>query len=203
VKRRHPSRRHPSAWRKVAPALLAALALVACLVWAPACELGGGDGADGDTTSTTEQTGPESGDIAGVVGETMKVGQATVTVRALHSTFQPASPEQRLSEKTPTAPGAGETFYQAYVRVTNTEVTPLRIDAEDFVCRVADSIVAIEPTRSGPFPRSLLRNTSLDLMLTFKAAAGYLPMLIYTPPWYDGIITVTPEAEETTTTATR
>lgn len=173
---------------------------VCCLAWAPGCDLGGAEGSDGDTTSTTKPAGPESGDIAGVVGETIEVGQATVAVRALHSTFQPASPEQRLSEKTPTAPAAGETFYQAYVRVTNTGATPLRIDPEDFVCRVADSIVAIEPTRSGPFPRSLLGNTSLDLMLTFKAAAGYLPMLIYNPPWYDGIITVSPEAEETTTT---
>ncbi|MBN1631207.1 MAG: hypothetical protein JW990_15710 [Thermoleophilia bacterium] len=197
-------RLHSTSWFRALLGPLTALLLTACcLVWTSGCDLGGGEGAEGRTTSTTEEEGQESGDIAGVIGEAIKVGQATVTVRALHSTFQPASPEQRLSEKTPTAPGAGETFYQAYVRVTNTDVTPLRIDPEDFVCRVADSVVAIEPTRSGPFPRSLLNNTSLDLMLTFRAAAGYLPMLIYTPPWYDGIITVTPEAEETTTTSTQ
>ena len=201
-------RRHATRWRGALCrggallSLLAGLLLAAsCLAWTVACDIGG-EGGDGGTSSSTEPQGPESGDIEGVVGETIQVGQAAVVVRALHSTFQPATPEQRLSEATPTAPEAGETFYQAYVRVTNTGETPLRIDAEDFVCRVAGSVVPIEPTRSGPFPRSLLKNTSLDLMLTFEAATGYQPMLIYNPPWYDGIITITPEAEETTTTTT-
>lgn len=176
----------------------ALLVVLSCLWLAPACTIGGG-GTDA-TTSSTEPEGPESGDVEGVVGETIKVGGATIVVRALHSTFQPATPEQRLSEETPTAPGTGETFYQAYVRVANTgeAATPIRVDAEDFVCAVGQAVVAIEPTRSGPYPRSLLKNTSLDLLLTFKAAAGYRPVLIYTPPWYDGMITVSPEVEETT-----
>jgi hypothetical protein len=109
-------------------------------------------------------------------------------------------PEQRLSGETPTAPAAGESFYQAYVRVKNTGVTPLRVDPEEFVCAVGNSVVTIEPTRSGPFSRSLLKNTSLDLLLTFKGPAGFQPILLYRPSWYQGVISVSPQTEETTTT---
>lgn len=160
------------------------------------------EGTDGMTTTSAAQEGPESGDVEGAVGQQIALGTAVVMVRALHSTFQPAAPAQRLSEATPTAPGVGETFYQAYVRVENTAVTPIRVDAEDFVCAVGGAVVAVEPTRSGPFPRSLLKNTSLDLLLTFRAPAGYQPMLIYSPSWYDGTISISPEAEETTTSTT-
>jgi hypothetical protein len=181
--------------------VLAVIATVSCLVWVAACDSNGDGGGDGDTTTSTDLGGPESGDVEGVVGEEIKVGQAIVTVRALQATFQPATPEQRLSDQTPTAPEAGEGFYQAYVRVENTGATPLRADAEDFVCVVGDSVVGIEPTRSGPLPRSLLRHTSLDFLLTFKAKAGFQPMLLYRPPWYDGIISVSPQSGETTTTS--
>lgn len=151
---------------------------------------------DDGTTSSTGEVEEDSGDIEGVVGENIEVGSVVVTVRALEATFQPAVPEQRLTEQTPPAPGAGESFYQAYVTVENTAVTPIRVDARDFMCAVGDSVVAIEPTRSGPLPRSLLKSTSLDLLLTFKAQAGYQPMLIYRPPWHDGAVTVTPGLSE-------
>lgn len=188
--------------RRVAlSSIVALLLMVLCLGWLTACDEG--EGADGDTTTSSELEGPESGDIEGVVGEKIAVGQvASVTVRALHATFQPATPAQRLSNATPNAPGTGETFYQAYVRVSNRAETPLRVEATDFVCRVGERLVAIDPTRSGPLPRSLLKNTSLDLMLTFTADAGFEPVLIYTPPWYDGIISIGPEVEESTTTTT-
>jgi hypothetical protein len=180
---------------------VALVALVAlCLVWATSCSSGGGS-TDGQTTSSTGNGGSESGDIEGSLGADIKVGAATVTVRALQATFQPAMPEQRLSEETPSAPAANESFYQAYVRVKNTGVTPLRVDPEDFACAIGDSVVAIEPTRSGPSSRSLLKNTSLDLLLTFEGPAGFPPVLLYRPPWYDGVISVSPQVEETTTTA--
>ena len=51
--------------------------------------------------------------------EEIDLGDAVITVRALQSTFQPAMPSQRLSESTPSAPGVGESFYQALVRVKN------------------------------------------------------------------------------------
>ncbi|MFH0917263.1 MAG: hypothetical protein V1912_12575, partial [bacterium] len=117
------------------------------------------------------------------------------------ATFQPAMPLQRLSEQTPSAPASGESFYQAYVRVENGGATPIRVDPSDFACAVGDTVARIEPTRSGPLPRSLLENTSLDLLLTFKAKAGFEPVLLYSPPWYDGVVRIGPQAEETTTTS--
>jgi len=187
--------------REVLPLIVTLLLMVSCLGWLAACDEGSGS-VDGGVTSSTDLEGPESGDIDGIVGEKIAVGHASITVRALHATFQPATPAQRLSNATPGAPDTGETFYQAYVRVQNRGEAPLRVDAKDFVCRVGDRLVAIEPTRSGPLPRSLLQNTSLDLMLTFTAAAGYEPVLIYTPQWYEGIISIGPEVEESTTTTT-
>ncbi len=182
------------------PLFLLLLAVMLCVASAVGCDAETGASTDGETTTSVGGAETESGDIEGTVGEEITVGEATVTVRALHATFQPAVPEQRLSEQSPTAPATGESFYQAYVRVSNNAVTPIRIDAEDFVCAVGDSVVSIEPTRSGPFPRSLLNGTSLDLLLTFKAQAGFQPILMYSPPWYDGVIRVSPESNEETTT---
>lgn len=165
-----------------------------------ACEPAEDGAVSGITTSTTEGSGGRSGDVEGRVGEDIRVGDATITVRALEATFQPAVPEQRLSEAPPMAPEAGESFYQAYVRVKNLGTTPIRVDAADFFCAAGESVVGIEPTRSGPLPRSLLTNASLDLVLTFKAEAGFEPLLIYRPPWHDGTITISPKSEQDLTT---
>jgi hypothetical protein len=186
--------------RRYVPLVTLILLLVAaCVLLVIACSPDEEVSGDGVTTTSSEDGATQSGDIEGGIDEEIKVGAAIVTVRALQATFQPAVPAQRLSEQTPTAPGSGETFYQAYVRIKNTGVTPLRVDPEDFVCAVGDTVVTIEPTRSGPFPRSLLKNASLDLLLTFRAQAGFA-VLIYSPPWYDGSITIAPQSEETTTT---
>ncbi len=185
--------------------MLLAATLALGTLWLQACDSSGDSSSGGGTTSSTSAGSSQSGDIRGVLGEDITVGDALITVRALQSTFQPAMPAQRLNASTPSAPGVGESFYQAYVRVTNTEVTPLRVDPEDFLCRIGDKVVSIEPTRSGPAARSLLKNTSLDLLLTFKGPAGFQPDLIYDPPWYNGMITIGPaadeqEVEETTST---
>lgn len=185
-----------------AKVILALLLLLACLGLV-ACE-STEDGAGGvSTSSTVEESRERSGDIQGRVGEEIRVGNATITVRALEATFQPAMPEQRLSEEAPSAPGVGESFYQAYLRVGNGGTAPIRVDAADFYCAVGESVVGIEPTRSGPSPRSLLRNASLDLVLTFKARAGFEPLLIYRPPWHVGTITISPKSEEGSTSTTR
>ncbi|NLV72966.1 MAG: hypothetical protein GXY46_10270 [Actinobacteria bacterium] len=186
--------------RPVAALLLVVLALVLCVGSGPACDSGGEEGIVGGASSTTGRGDTESGDIKGSVGDEIKVGDAVITVRALDATFQPAVPERRLSERIPTGLGSGESFYQAYVRVQNTGLTPIRADAGDFACVVGESVVEIEPARSGPPARSLLKNASLDLVLTFQAQAGFEPMLIYRPPWYKGVITVSPEVEGATTT---
>lgn len=158
------------------------------------------DDTGSSTTSSSEGQGVQSGDVEGKVGTAVEVADVRVTVRALEATFQPAQPVQRLSEEAPSAPAAGESFYQAYVRVQNLGVAPVRVDPHDFACLVDNTVVPIEPTRSGPFARSLLKNTSLDLILTFKSRAGFEPQLIYSPSWYDGTIRVTPAAEVTTAT---
>jgi hypothetical protein len=184
--------------------LIAALLLALGAVWLQACNRSGDTGGAGGTTSSTSKQSSQSGNIEGVLGEKISVGNAVITVRALQSTFQPAMPAQRLSESTPSAPGVGESFYQAYVRVENVEVNPLRVDPADFLCAIGDKVVSIEPTRSGPYARSLLKNTSLDLLLTFEGPAGFQPVLMYKPTWYDGVISIGPKVdqveEETTTT---
>jgi hypothetical protein len=185
--------------------MLFSLLLVAlvCMPTLYGCD-GDGDGADAATTSSsTPSDGSKSGDIEGEVGDALEVGSALMTVRALQSTFQPALPAQRLSDQSPTAPEAGESFYQAYVRVENRGSDPIRVDPNDFACAIGDAVVSVEPTRSGPLPRSLLKNASLDLLLTFEGPAGYEPLLLYDPPWYRGTIRVSPQAvqEDTTTTS--
>jgi hypothetical protein len=37
------------------------------------------------------------------------------------------------------------------------------------------------------------------MLLTFKGPAGYEPVLVYRPPWYDGVIRMSRPAETTTT----
>ncbi|OFW68359.1 MAG: hypothetical protein A2Y74_03165 [Actinobacteria bacterium RBG_13_63_9] len=163
----------------------------------------GASGSDGGTTTSLGVDGTQSGNIDGGVGVAIQAGNAVITVSALQDAFQPAMPVQKLSEEALTAPDAGEGFYQAYVRVENKGDFPLRVDAEDFACAIGSTVANIEPTRSGPTARSLIKGTSLDLVLTFKGSTGYEPILIYSPPWYDGIIRVGAQvgpAETTTTT---
>jgi hypothetical protein len=157
--------------------------------WTTACAR---DSGKDSTTSSTESVSAPSGDIEAAVGDEIKMGYALVTVRALQPTFNPVAPAQRLSEQAPTAPEGNESFYQAYVKVENDGMTPIRVDAEDFACAVGDSVVGIEPTWSGPPDRSLLKGSSIDLLITFKAKAGYEPVLLYSPSWYDGTIRVRP-----------
>jgi hypothetical protein len=183
--------------------VLSLLAIVLCgLPWLAACT--SDNQSDDVSTSSTVVEGPTSGDVQGTVGKAIHVGAAVITVKALQATFQPATPGQRLAEQTPSAPGAGQSFYQAYVRVENTSQSqaPLRVDPNDFACAVGGSVVAIDPTRSGPLPRTILMNTSIDLILTFKAPAGFQPQLLYNPPWYQGVISVGPAVEATATTTT-
>lgn len=185
--------------------LVLTVSVLAALVCLPAlygCD-GSENGADAATTSSSvESQGSKSGDIDGLVGDSLEVGAALMTVRALQATFQPASPAQRLSDQSPAAPETGESFYQAYVRVENRGTDPIRVDPNDFACAIGDTVAAVEPTRSGPLPRSLLKNASLDLILTFKGPAGYEPVLLYDPPWYRGTVRVTPPATEEDTTTT-
>jgi hypothetical protein len=152
----------------------------------------------GSDTGGSDTTLAPSGDIEGTIGDSIKVGKAVIVVRVLDATFNPVTPEQRMSEQTPSAPGGNESFYQAYVKIENKGVTPLRVDPEDFACAVGNSVVGIEATWSGPPARSLLKNSSLDLLVTFKAKAGYQPVLLFSPSWYSGTIRI--KAVTTTTT---
>ena len=74
------------------------------------------------------------------------------------------------------------------------------MDPEDFACAVGNAVVGIEATWSGPVARSLLKNSSLDLLVTFKGKAGYEPVLLYSPSWYDGTIRIKNASASTTTT---
>jgi hypothetical protein len=168
--------------------LLTALLILASSAIGVACE-GGGDG--GPTGVTTGEG--LSGDQVVAIGETVTLGSAVITVRALQDAFQPVTPAQKMSEESPVAPAAGESFYQAYVRVENQGSLPLRVDPEHFACQMGNTVSTIEPTRSGPPARSLIYNTSMDLLLTFRGPAGQDPLLIYSPPWYDGVVSFDPK----------
>ncbi len=176
--------------------LLMALLVAGLAVWGAGCKPD--EETSDPTSSTTDAPSAASGDIEATVGEEIEVGDALVTVRAMQPTFNPVAPEQRLSEQAPAAPEGNESFYQAYVKVENDGVTPIRVDAEDFACAVGNSVVGIEPTWSGPPPRSLLKSSSIDLLVTFKAKAGYEPVLLYSPSWYDGTIRVRPASAPST-----
>jgi hypothetical protein len=155
-----------------------------CVLGVTAC------GSSDAGTGSASPSGSSSGDIKGGVGETagVTVGDAVITVKSLQAAFQPVSPAQKLSDEALVAPAAGVTFYQAYVRIENRGQFPLRVDAEDFVCRVGNTISTLELTRSGPAARSIIYGTSIDLVLTFRGATGAEPTLIYSPPWYAGIV---------------
>jgi hypothetical protein len=189
----------PRERRRCRPPVVVLLAMALCLGGAVACDQGG---ADGGTTTSAHDNGAPSGDIEGGIGVPIVVGDAVLTVRSLQDAFQPVSPVQKLSDATPVAPAAGEGFYQAYVRVENRGDLPLRVDAEHFACLIGNAVSNIEPTRSGPAARSLIGGTSLDLVLTFKGQAGNDPVLIYSPPWYDGVITVSAAVQTGVTTTT-
>lgn len=179
--------------------LLAAL-LAGIVVSASACSKAAN--AASDDTSTTDAGLTPSGDIDGTVGETINVGNAVISCRTLDATFNPVAPAQRMVEQTPTAPNRDESFYQAYVKVENTGTTPLRVDPEDFACAVGNSVVGVEQTWSGPIARSLLKNSSLEVLVTFRAKAGYQPVLLYSPSWYDGTIRIRAAGTSTTTSTT-
>jgi hypothetical protein len=187
------------------PVLLVAAVLLALVLGLAGCKSGTSKTTE-ETSATTESatdgsdsTVARSGDIEGTIGNAIKVGKAMITVRVLDATFNPVTPEQRMSEQTPSAPGGNESFYQAYVKIENKGVTPLRVDPEDFACAVGNSVVGIEATWSGPAARSLLKNSSLDLLVTFKAKAGYQPVLLYSPSWYAGTIRINATTTTTTT----
>jgi len=181
---------------RVALAVAAAVAFAACMA---AC--GDGDAQGGIGTSVVGDP-TLSGDREAGIGVAVPMGDAQVTVRALQDAFQPVSPSQKLSDATPVAPAAGESFYQAYVRVENQGQMPLRVDPDDFGCLIGNVMSTIEPTRSGPPARSLIFGTSIDLLLTFRGPAGQDPVLIYSPSWYDGVIAFSSQVETRGTTTT-
>jgi hypothetical protein len=185
-------------WLATAATLLTAV----CILGVNACSSGGTGAGDSSGLSNNSS----SGDVEGGVNTGVAVGDAVITVKSLEAAFQPVSPAQKLSDEALVAPAAGVTFYQAYVRIENRGQFPLRIDPEDFVCRIGNTISTLEPTRSGPAARSIIYGASIDLVLTFRGVTGAEPTLIYTPPWYSGLISFNENirsqgaASQTTTT---
>lgn len=180
------------------------LAGLLSVLWMAGCGTDSGEAENGGVVVSGGEGETTSGDVQAEVGQAVKVGNAQVTVGVLEATFQPVLPPQRVDEESPSTPAGGEAFYQAYVRVENLEMAPLRVDPADFTCVFDKRSVGIERTRSGPDARSLLKNASMDLILTFEAPTGLVPELQYSPSWYDGVIRVRPaaggvEAETSTT----
>jgi hypothetical protein len=168
-------------WRVAGLALVIMLCAVVAVL-AASCGSGGtraGSGSSGGSTS---------GNLQGGIGSEVAVGGAVITVKSFEAAFQPVSPAQKLSDEALVAPAAGVTFYQAYVRIENRGQAPLRVDPEDFLCRIGNTLSMLEPTRSGPAARSIIFGTSIDLVLTFRGVAGAEPTLVYNPTWYSGLI---------------
>jgi hypothetical protein len=184
--------------RTLLVSLLLALLVAGLAVWMAACTPEEDSG--GSTSSSTDSVSSPPGDADAIVGDEVEVDDAVITVRGLQATFNPVMPEQRLSEQAPSSPDGNESFYQAYVKVENHGVRPIRVDPRDFACAVGNTVVGIEDTWSGPAARSLLKNGSLDLLVTFKAQAGYDPVLLYSPSWYVGTIRIRPASAATSTT---
>jgi hypothetical protein len=182
--------------RRLLLVVLLAAVLAAVALSTSAC---GNDGQGPDESSTTEAGGAPSGDVDGSVGDVIKVAKAVISCRTLDATFNPITPPRRMSEQTPSAPSGDESFYQAFVKVENKGTAPLRVDPDDFVCVVGNSVVGVDPTWSGPAARSLLKNSSIELLVTFKGKAGYQPVLVYSPSWYDGTIRIKASASISTT----
>lgn len=136
------------------------------------------------------------------IGTPLVVGNAVITVKSFEAAFQPVAPAQRISDEALVAPAAGVTFYQAIVHIENRGQLPLRVDPEDFVCRIGNVLNMLEPTRSGPAARSIIYGTSLDLLLTFRGTAGAEPTLVYNPPWYGGLIIFGADVQSASTTTT-
>ena len=172
-----------SGYQRVRTLMATAVVLVAVCLWG-GMSCSSGSGADPGSGFS----GGSSGDLDGGIGVAVNVGDAVITVTTFEAAFQPVAPPQRLSDETLIAPAAGEGFYQAQVQIANRGEFPLRIDPEDFVCRIGNTIHRLEPTRSGPMARSIIYGTSLNLVLTFRGEAGLEPTLIYSPPWHDGMI---------------
>ncbi|MGI5940252.1 MAG: hypothetical protein ACOX8V_06150 [Thermoleophilia bacterium] len=170
------------------------LAGLLSVLWMAGCGTDSGEAESGEAVVSGGEGETASGDVQAEVGQAVKVGDARVTVGVLETTFRPVLPPQRVDEGNPSTPVGGEAFYQAYVRVENLGMVPLRVDPADFTCVFDKRSVGIERTRSGPDARSLLKNASLDLILTFEAPAGLVPELQYSPPWYDGAVRVRPAA---------
>ena len=156
----------------------------------------------GSESGSELNSGGVPGNLEGGIGSGVTVGDAVITVKSLQAAFQPVAPAQRLSDEALVAPAAGVTFYQAYVRVENRGQFPLRIDAQDFVCRVGNTLSTLEPTRSGPVARSIIFGTSMDLVLTFRGVAGAEPTLVYSPTWYSGIISFSAQTQSQGSAAT-
>lgn len=193
-----PGRRSP--WLQSRAFWAAALLIVTVLLAAFVVGCGSKQDDGGTTTSSGKSSDIPSGDIAGKVGTTLSVGDVRITVSLLEESFQPTVPVQRLSDSTPVVPSNGRSLYQAYVRVENRGTTPVRVDPSDLACKIGTTISVIEPTRSGPLARSLLKNASLDLIVTFIGYSGRQPVLLYMPSWYNGTITFKVVAPTTTTT---
>ena len=187
-----------SSFSTLFPVVLA-LILASGILWSAGCSKSDDSANNGSSSSTTSRS-KQTGDVQGQIGKTLAVGDVRVTVNALEATLNPSLPSQRISEQAPTPPAANESFYQAFVRVENLGGTPVRVDGQDFYCLVGNSPHAIDVTRSGPEARSLLPRTSVDLLLTFRGPAGFEPVLLYRPPWYDGTIRVAQPVEATPTT---
>lgn len=122
-----------------------------------------------------------------------------MTVKSLEETVNPVPPLHPVSNKASSPLGAKQSFYQASVRVENAGDMPLSIDVSQFSCAVGNVTVAVDEARSGPPGRSLLRGTSIDLLLTFMGDAGYQPELFYRPSGYNGVVRI--KAAETTSTS--
>lgn len=198
---------------RVSP-VLAALLTIALLVFVGCSSAGNstsstkatnkGDttSSDGKSTSTTKNTGsslPDTGEVSGLIGETIEIGKIKLTVKSLEETVNPAPPPRPASSKEPSSLGANRSFYQASVRIENTGEMPVPVDVTQFSCAVGDGVSAVDPVRSGPPGRSLLKGTSIDLLLTFMGDSGYQPELLYHPPETNGVVRVK-AAEVTSTT---
>lgn len=132
--------------------------------------------------STVVTVGENDSEVAVTVGQPFAVGGMTVVITTLGETGTPTGARYPIDDGQGHVAQAGQSFYQAFARAENSGDTPTRVDPLDFFLDAGGVLLSVDPTRTGPGARSLIRGASFDFIVTFLGPAGVDPRLVYRPP---------------------
>lgn len=134
--------------------------------------------ASGGTTNPGEDTTVE---MSVEVGESFTVSGMAVVITSFYPTEIPTRPRWPVDVAPPPSLATGQAFYQAFGRASNDGDVVVRIDPLHFSLDVGGAYAAAEPTLTGPAPRSLLKGSSFDFIVTFRGPSGLTPKMAFRP----------------------